>query len=106
MALIPFDDRDGSIWMDGEIVPWRDAKAHTLSHGLHYASLVFEGERVYAGKSSKGANIRFGFANQANCWILICRFQMMRWMLPNRRSLKPITLLMVMCGPIVGAVLK
>ena len=54
MALIPFDDRDGSIWMDGEIVPWRDAKAHTLSHGLHYASLVFEGERVYAGKIFKG----------------------------------------------------
>ena len=53
MALIPFDDRDGSIWMDGEIVPWRDAKAHTLSHGLHYASLVFEGERVYAGKIFK-----------------------------------------------------
>ena len=54
MALIPFDDRDGSIWMDGEIVPWRDAKAHTLSHGLHYASLVFEGERVYTGKIFKG----------------------------------------------------
>ena len=42
MALIPFDDRDGSIWLDGEIVAWRDAKTHTLSHGLHYASLVFE----------------------------------------------------------------
>ena len=41
MGLIPFDDRDGSIWMNGQIVPWRDAKAHTLSHGLHYASLVF-----------------------------------------------------------------
>ena len=54
MALIPFDDRDGSIWMDGEIVPWRDAKAHTLSHGLHYASLVFEGERSYGGKIFKG----------------------------------------------------
>ena len=54
MALIPFDDRDGSIWMDGVIVPWRDAKAHTLSHGLHYASLVFEGERVYRGKIFKG----------------------------------------------------
>ena len=53
MALIPFDDRDGSIWMDGEIVPWRDAKAHTLSHGLHYASLVFEGERAYGGKIFK-----------------------------------------------------
>ena len=54
MALIPFDDRDGSIWLDGEIVPWRDAKTHTLSHGLHYASLVFEGERVYSGTIFKG----------------------------------------------------
>ena len=49
MALIPFDNRDGSIWLDGEMVSWRDAKTHSLSHGLHYASLVFEGERVYSG---------------------------------------------------------
>ena len=49
MALIPFDDRDGSIWFDGEMVPWREAKTHSLSHGLHYASLVFEGERAYGG---------------------------------------------------------
>ena len=55
MALIPFDDRDGRIWLDGEIVPWRDAKTHTLSHGLHYASMVFEGERVYSGRVFKGA---------------------------------------------------
>jgi branched-chain amino acid aminotransferase len=55
MALIPFDDRDGSIWFDGEMVPWRDAKTHGLSHGLHYASLVFEGERVYSGRVFKGA---------------------------------------------------
>ncbi|MEC8641415.1 MAG: branched-chain amino acid aminotransferase [Pseudomonadota bacterium] len=54
MALIPFDDRDGSIWLNGEIIPWRDAKTHTLSHGLHYASLVFEGERVYGGAIFKG----------------------------------------------------
>lgn len=55
MALIPFDDRDGSIWFDGEMVPWRDAKTHSLSHGLHYASLVFEGERVYSGCVFRGA---------------------------------------------------
>jgi branched-chain amino acid aminotransferase len=54
MTLVPFDDRDGSIWLDGEIVNWRDAKTHTLSHGLHYASLVFEGERVYSGSIFKG----------------------------------------------------
>lgn len=49
MALIPFDDRDGTIWWDGALVPWRDAKLHVLSHGLHYASAVFEGERAYNG---------------------------------------------------------
>ncbi len=49
MALVPFDDRDGWIWMDGALVPWRDAKLHVLTHGLHYASAVFEGERAYSG---------------------------------------------------------
>ncbi len=53
MALIPFDDRDGMIWMDGAMVPWREAKLHVLSHGLHYASGVFEGERSYAGNIFK-----------------------------------------------------
>jgi branched-chain amino acid aminotransferase len=49
MSLIPFDDRDGFIWYDGRLIPWRDAKLHVLTHGLHYASCVFEGERVYGG---------------------------------------------------------
>lgn len=53
MALVPFDDRDGVIWMDGVMVPWREAKLHVLSHGLHYASGVFEGERSYAGNIFK-----------------------------------------------------
>ncbi len=53
MALVPFDDRDGVIWMDGNLVPWRDAKLHVLSHGLHYASGVFEGERAYSGNIFK-----------------------------------------------------
>lgn len=44
-----FSDRDGKIWMDGKIIPWRDAKIHVLTHGLHYASSVFEGERAYNG---------------------------------------------------------
>ena len=50
MALTPFDDRDGWIWLDGAFVPWRDAKAHVLTHALHYASAVFEGERMYGGE--------------------------------------------------------
>jgi len=53
MALVPFDDRDGQIWYDGVMVPWREAKLHVLSHGLHYASGVFEGERAYAGNIFK-----------------------------------------------------
>jgi branched-chain amino acid aminotransferase len=49
MSLVPYDDRDGLIWLDGTMVPWREAKVHVLSHALHYASCVFEGERVYGG---------------------------------------------------------
>ncbi|MBV8523662.1 MAG: branched-chain amino acid aminotransferase [Acetobacteraceae bacterium] len=49
MALVPFDDRDGHIWWDGALIPWREAQLHVLSHGLHYASAVFEGERSYNG---------------------------------------------------------
>ena len=49
MASIPYHDRDGYIWMDGEFVPWREANIHVLTHGLHYASSVFEGERAYGG---------------------------------------------------------
>ena len=52
MAL-PFDQRDGFIWMDGQLVAWKDAKLHVLSHGLHYASCVFEGERAYGGQIFK-----------------------------------------------------
>ncbi|MFQ3360555.1 MAG: branched-chain amino acid aminotransferase [Alphaproteobacteria bacterium] len=50
MSTAYFDQRDGFIWLNGTLVPWADAKLHVLSHALHYASAVFEGERVY-GKS-------------------------------------------------------
>src|SRR5665213_4618241 len=53
MPLVPYDDRDGWIWMDGAFVPWREAKVHVLTHGLHYASAVFEGERMYGGEIFK-----------------------------------------------------
>ena len=53
MSLVPYDDRDGWIWFDGQFVPWRDAKVHVLTHGLHYASAVFEGERMYGGEIFK-----------------------------------------------------
>lgn len=53
MTLTPFDDRDGFIWMDGQMLPWREAKLHVLSHGLHYGGGVFEGVRVYGGTPFK-----------------------------------------------------
>jgi branched-chain amino acid aminotransferase len=49
-----YDDRDGKIWMDGKMVDWRDANVHILTHAMHYASSVFEGERCYNGKIFKG----------------------------------------------------
>ncbi len=53
MAFVPFDDRDGWIWMNGDFIPWREAKTHVLTHALHYGSSVFEGERMYAGEIFK-----------------------------------------------------
>lgn len=50
-----YDDRDGFIWMDGKLVPWRDAQVHILTHAMHYASSVFEGERCYNGKIFKSS---------------------------------------------------
>src|SRR5215210_2723921 len=50
MSTVPFDQMDGQIWFNGDFVPWRDAKIHVLTHGLHYASSVFEGERAYGGE--------------------------------------------------------
>jgi branched-chain amino acid aminotransferase len=49
-----FDQRDGVIWYDGKLVPWADANCHVLTHGLHYGSCVFEGERAYGGEIYKG----------------------------------------------------
>lgn len=53
MSAPSFSDRDGLIWIDGAIVPWREAQVHILTHGLHYASAVFEGERAYSGSIFK-----------------------------------------------------
>ena len=51
--LVPYHDRDGFIWLDGKLVPWREAQVHLLTHALHYASAVFEGERAYGGEIFK-----------------------------------------------------
>src|ERR1700732_1177572 len=50
---VSFDKIDGVIWYDGKLVPWADANVHVLTHGLHYASAVFEGERAYGGRIFK-----------------------------------------------------
>jgi len=64
--FIPFDKRSGYIWLDGAFVPWEDAKLHVLTHGLHYASCVFEGERSYNGKIFKSEAHTDRFFNSAN----------------------------------------
>jgi branched-chain amino acid aminotransferase len=48
-VLPPLDDRDGVIWLNGKLVPWREAKVHVCAHSLHYGNAVFEGERAYGG---------------------------------------------------------
>ena len=53
MESIPYDKRSGKIWFNGKTVEWADANIHILNHGLHYASCVFEGERVYEGEIFK-----------------------------------------------------
>jgi branched-chain amino acid aminotransferase len=50
MTLSGFDDRDGFIWLNGSCVPWREARVHVLTPGLHYGSCVFDGERAYEGR--------------------------------------------------------
>ena len=51
--MVPYDKRSGKIWYNSELLDWADAKIHVLNHGLHYASCVFEGERVYDGSIFK-----------------------------------------------------
>ena len=55
-----FDDRDGFIWFDGALRPWREANVHVLTHAMHYASAVFEGVRCYGGNVLRCRNIASG----------------------------------------------
>tara|TARA_B100001057_G_scaffold255946_1_gene256197 strand:- start:9107 stop:9976 length:870 start_codon:yes stop_codon:yes gene_type:complete len=61
-----YDDRDGKIWLDGDFVDWRDANVHVLTHAMHYASSVFEGERAYNGKIFKSLEHSERFKKSAN----------------------------------------
>lgn len=62
---LSFDQRDGFIWLNGQLLPWQDAKLHVLSHGLHYGSCVFEGERAYEGRIFKSREHTERFQNSA-----------------------------------------
>jgi branched-chain amino acid aminotransferase len=66
MSIIPFDKREGAIWFNGDLIPWQDAKVHVLTHGLHYGSSVFEGERAYSGKIFKSKQHTERFRTSAN----------------------------------------
>ena len=61
-----YDDRDGKIWLDGNFIDWRDANVHVLTHAMHYASSVFEGERAYNGKIFKSLEHSERFKKSAN----------------------------------------
>lgn len=65
MKTIPFDKRDGYIWLDGEFIPWQDAKIHVMTHGLNYASSIFEGERVYNNVIFKSTEHTLRLSNSA-----------------------------------------
>src|SRR6266446_10584972 len=66
MAAQSYDKIDGVIWYDGKLVKWGDANVHVLTHGLHYASCVFEGERAYGGKVFKSKEHSERLKNSAN----------------------------------------
>ncbi len=66
MAGPAFDDRDGMIWMDGKLIPWRDARVHVLTHAMHYGSSVFEGERAYGGAIFKSSEHSARLKESAN----------------------------------------
>jgi branched-chain amino acid aminotransferase len=66
MSVLPFDQRDGFIWLNGRLIAWQEAKLHVLSHGLHYASCVFEGERAYGGRIFKSTEHSERFKRSAS----------------------------------------
>ena len=72
METIPYDKRSGKIWFNGKPLNWADVKIHVLSHGLHYASCVFEGERVYDGEIFKLCLVIFNLFKRPEIVIPLC----------------------------------
>ena len=80
-----FDDRDGWIWFDGKLVPWREAGVHVLTHALHYASSVFEGQRAYNGEIFKLNEHSERLRQARRCSASSCRGRSRRSTPPARR---------------------
>ena len=78
MESVPYDKRSGKIWFNGKTVDWADANIHILNHGLHYASCVFEGERVYEGKFLNLKSILKDCFIQKKEWVSLCRIHKQR----------------------------
>jgi len=112
MAGLPYDDRDGYIWMDGEFTPWREAKVHVLTHALHYASSVFEGERAYGGVIYASRRHSERLANSAR----IMGFELpvsvdelealMSWKPLKLKRWRNPALKTLMCAPLPGAAVR
>ena len=103
MSVLPFDQRDGFIWMNGGLVAWKEAKLHVLSHGLHYATCVFEGERAYGGKIFKSTEHSERFKRSAKSSISKFPFRSTNSTPPSSLSSKRTVCRTAMCGPSPGA---
>ena len=84
-----FDDRDGWIWFDGKLVPWREASVHVLTHGLHYASSVFEGQRAYDGTIFKLTEHSERLREAPRCSASSCRGRRPRSTPPATKCSRP-----------------
>jgi len=97
-----FHDRDGFIWFDGELIPWREANLHVLSHGLHYASSVFEGERAYNGKIFKLREHSQRLIDSASALEMDIPFSVEALDEATQKRLKPTDWQIATCGPSPG----
>ena len=98
-----FDDRDGWIWFDGKLVPWREANVHVLTHALHYASSVFEGQRAYGGTIFKLTEHSERLRRARRCSASSCRGASPRSTPPATRCWRPTALPTPTCARSPGA---
>ena len=98
-----YHDRDGFIWYDGKLVPWREANLHVLSHGLHYASAVFEGERAYGGAIFELTQHSQRLSEGAKTMDFTIPYASHRSTRPAARSSRPTSSATATCGPSPGA---